>query len=225
MARSKNNLSGLTKYLSQTKAGAKSTASTLPVTNLVAQTHGSGTEKAASLGLAGGISRTSMNAKVTPLGIRFGGHVSSGTKSSSSSGSEWGNLLKQTASGGIASAFSGSFGGIGGLGSLISGIVSLFGGGGTNTPSPLVNFHLPSSQQQTVYISATGSNVYQGSAVEAIGGGSSTKDGIYANSLPATSGGSPSSEQVMQEQSAQIAQAVKIALLNSSSLNDVIAEI
>jgi hypothetical protein len=69
--------------------------------------------------------------------------------------------------------------------------VNLFGGGGKSAPPPLVQFQLPDSQSQTIYISSN----------------------TRSNTEPA------------QYQSAQIADAVKKALLNSSSLNDVIAEI
>jgi hypothetical protein len=133
-------------------------------------------------------------------------------------------LLKQTASGGIASAFSGGFASIAGLGGLISGIASLFGVGGKSTPPPLVEFQLPSSQSQTIYVSPNGSATLQGNAVESSGIGS-TSTGIYPKpSSPGISTAGASS-QSLQYQSAQIAQAVKMALLNSSSLNDVIAEI
>jgi hypothetical protein len=156
--------------------------------------------------------------------IQFGKPSQSSSKAASSSGSEWTNLLKQTASGGIASALSGGFGGIGGIGSLISGIVNLFGAGsGKTTPPPLVEFQVPNSQQQTVYVSSKASSVYQGNAVQA--NGPATGAGVYGKTgQRQTSGSSPNAEWV-QEQSSQIAQAVKNALLNSSSLNDVIAEI
>ncbi|MFL6352382.1 MAG: hypothetical protein ACJ74Z_11110 [Bryobacteraceae bacterium] len=133
--------------------------------------------------------------------------------------------MKHTASGGIASALSGGLGSIGGLTSVISGIVHLFGGGSKQkTPPPLVEFHLPTSQEQTLSVSSKGNSVRQGSAAESTSlrtpGG-----GMYGNASQLhTSGPSPSTQWI-QEQSGQIAEAVKNALLNSSSLNDVIGEI
>jgi hypothetical protein len=105
-------------------------------------------------------------------------------------------LLEQAASGGLASAFGGSFGlgSITGLGSIISGIASLFGGG-KKTLAPLQEFHLPAAQNQTMSVGANGES------------------------------GTNVTSQSLQDHSAQIAQAVKTALLHSSSLNDVIAEI
>ena len=166
-----------------------------------------------------------MSVKDMPKGIQFGKPSQSGSKASTSSGSEWTNLLKQTASGGIASAFTGGFGGIGGLGSLISGFVNLFGGGGgKNTLPPLTEFALPNSQQQTVYASSKGTATYQGEVTNAsVFNG--TGAGIYGNTEQMQTSGSAPNSQWVQEQSGQIAQAVKNALLQSSSLRDVIAEI
>jgi hypothetical protein len=116
---------------------------------------------------------------------------------------------------------SGALGGIGGLGSLISGIVGLFGGG-KNTPPPLVEFQLPASVDQTVYLSDGRSSVYQGNVTERANA-SNGSGGIYNEGTQKSASGA--TEQSVQYQSAQIAAAVKNALLNSSSLNDVIAEI
>jgi hypothetical protein len=157
--------------------------------------------------------------------IQFGKPSQSSSKSSSSSGSEWTNLLKHTASGGIASALSGGLGSIGGLGSLISGIMHLFGGGGgKKAPPPLVEFRLPESQQQTLFLSSKGNRLHQGSGGEATGL-RSPGAGIYGDASQLHTSGSPASTQWIQEQSGQIAEAVKNALLNSSSLNDVIGEL
>ena len=119
-------------------------------------------------------------------GIQFGSPSNTGTKSSSSggAGSQWTNLIK-TASGGVASLVGGGFL-ESGIGSIISGLTSLFGGGG-KTEMPLTRFALPDSQQQTLYVNSG----FQGP--------------VYKQ--------------------ADITQAVKNALLTSSSLNDVIAEI
>jgi hypothetical protein len=87
---------------------------------------------------------------------------------------------------------------LGGLGSILSGISKLFGGGSdAKTPPPLVEFELPTPVAETVYLSSHRSR---------------------SEARPyATTGSS--------NQNAQIVQAVKHALLTSSSLNDVIAEI
>jgi hypothetical protein len=85
-----------------------------------------------------------------------------------------------------------------GIGSLISGLTSLFGGGKTAPPA-LIAYQLPTSQEQTI---STGSSV--------------STPGVYGGPLASTP---------FENQSGQIVQSVKQALLNSSSLNDVIAEL
>jgi hypothetical protein len=220
VARFKNNLSSLLKNVS----GVKNVSGALSLTNLVSQVQSGSADKAAKIGSSGDTKKVSISGKVVPQGIQFGKPSQSSSKAASSSGSEWTNLLKQTASGGIASALSGGLGSIGGIGSLVSGIVNLFGGGsGMTTPPPLVDFQLPNSREQTVYVSAKGSSVYQGSAVQA--NGPSTGAGVYGKAEQMQTSASSPNAQWVQEQSTQIAQAVKNALLNSSSLNDVIAEI
>ncbi len=221
MAKSNKNLSGVVNQLSRATRNTKGMGKLLSPTDLVSPTGGA-TEKASKPGISGDAKALSMGAKSTPASIKFGA-PSSTTTTAPQSGSEWTKLLKQTASGGIASVLSGGLSSIGGLGSLISGIVSLFeGGSGKKVPAPLVKFSLPASQQQTVYIGSKGSTVYQGNVTEQ-GSASRPTNGIYG------AGGQANSaivgEQSTQQQSAQIVQAVKNALLNSSSLNDVIAEI
>jgi hypothetical protein len=95
----------------------------------------------------------------------------------------------------------GSFAAIGGLGGIISGLVGLFGSH-KKTPPPLTLFRLPDAQNETVYTSSHTANVVP-------------QSGIYTSQHTDST----------QYHSAQIAQAVKHALLNSSSLNDVISEI
>lgn len=220
MANSKNNKSSLLKNLS----GVKGVSGTLSPTDLVSQVQGGSAEKTPSVRTSGDTKADSISGKVVPQSIQFGKPSQSSSKAAPSSGSEWTNLLKQTASGGIASALSGGLGRIGGIGSLISGIVNLFGGGGgKTTPPPLVEFQLPNSQQETVYVNSKASSVYEGSAVQ-VAGPATGAAGYGKSGQMQTSGSSPNAEWV-QEQSSQIAQAVKNALLNSSSLNDVIAEI
>ena len=162
---------------------------------------------------------SSMSATENPTGINFGKPASSGS-TSAASGSTWTGLLKQAASGGAASLLGGGISSIFGLGDVISGIASLFGGG-KSTPPPLVQFTLPSSQVETAYVSTKGAATYQGAPTlsqkpptVSVGGysGGATKPQNPPSQSPAY-------------QNAQIVQAVKNALLNSSSLNDVIAEI
>jgi hypothetical protein len=158
---------------------------------------------------------SSLTGKINATGLRFGGSSSSGTTSSGTGSSQWTNLLKQTASGGISSALGGGLKDIGGITSIVSGFINLFGGG-KSAPPPLVHFEAPASQNQTAFVgSATGAAKWAESGTSAHGASS---QGIYAS-------GQEPNVQSLQYQSAQIAQAVKQALLNSSSLNDVIAEI
>ncbi len=145
-------------------------------------------------------------------GMKFGS-PSSNRVAPSQGTSEWANLLKQTASGGISSAFGGGLmSAIGGLGGLVSSFAGLFGGS-KKTLAPLTLFQLPSSRTHTVFVSSK-----------------ATENASLNTNSGEVSGSSNSSSttgqgQSFQNQSAEIAQAVKQALLNSSSLNDVIAEI
>ena len=149
--------------------------------------------------------------KISAAGILFGSP--SNSRNSAPAGSIWSSLVSQAGSGNIGSIASGDglnlLGSLSGAGGLLSSLAGLFGGG-KNTPPPLVEFQLPQSQQQTVYV---GSNLTPGNHP------------AFAQPLnpQATVAGSQAASS--QYQSAQVVQAVKQALLNSSSLNDVIAEI
>jgi hypothetical protein len=217
MAKSRNNLSDVINGTYKSRS-ARQTAKT----DLVTQSQSSRlTEKTMTPGSSKNAKLLTIDAHVMPTSIHFGSPSSTKT-ASSESGSEWSNLLKQTVSGGVASVLGGGMGIIGGLGSVVSGLVSWFGGGSKSSPPPLVRFQLPASEEQTVYAGTKGSTVYEGSAVESTSASGSTS-GIYsASPAPSTSGMSAVSSQY---QNSQIIQAVKNALLNSSSLNDVIAEI
>ncbi len=218
MAKS-NNLSGLFNQLSGSNSRSRGAA----VTNLVTQ--------AGSSSSSGGSLKASRNNEITSQSlsgitnakeIAFGKPSSGGTSSSTQTGgNEFTNLLQHTVSNGIVSALEGSlgFGGLSGIGSIISGIANLFGSG-KKTPPPLVEFHLPSSQNQTLYTGGNTSTVYQGSATQSPNM-AHPGSGVYnAAEVQNSSNG-----QSLQDQSAQIAQAVKTALLHSSSLADVISEI
>jgi hypothetical protein len=152
-----------------------------------------------------------ISSTTAPRGIDFGTPSSTGATSEGSPSGLASNLLKQASSGGIASVLSGGLGSIAGIGGLVSSLVGLFGGGGKSDPPPLVNFQLPAAQAQTLSLSSRGGGLTN---VE-----HQNVSSFYSGSNPA------SSPQPMQYQTAQIAEAVKKALLNSSSLNDVIAEI
>jgi hypothetical protein len=205
MANSKNQLPGL-KQIASTKTKA-------PGLGSLAQLESTPAAGSLKPGRLRDAALSSLTGRTNASGLRFGGSSSSGT-SSPATGSQWTNLLKQTARGGISSALGGGLKDIGGIASIVSGFIGLFGGG-KSTPPPLVHFEAPSSQNQTAFIgSATGPANWSESGTSA----HTSSKGIYAS-------GQESSVQSLQYQSAQIAQAVKQALLNSSSLNDVIAEI
>lgn len=206
MAKRNNKLSGRLSRLANPKINGQSIDTLLNPASLLTQSQ-AGSEKPAKAPISSDTRPSSLSGRTAPIGIKFGSPSSGRSSTSQSSGGEWGNLLKQTASGGVASVFSGGLGSIAGLGGLISGIASLFGGGGGNSAlPPLVDFQLPVSQTQTVYVSSSGASTHEGSPT-----------------LPTNNSGPTGSP--FQYQSTQIAQAVKNALLNSSSLNDVIAEI
>jgi len=186
MAKSKNNLTGLLTSLAQSNK----------VTGLGATgSLNAGSSKVLTAGSVGGTKATSIGGINPSAGINFGRPSSTKTPTPTS-GTDWGKLLEQAASGGLASALGGSFGlgSIAGLGSIVSSIASLFAGE-KKAPSPLQEFQLPASQNLTISVGTNGAS------------------------------GTAAGTQSLQDQSMQIAQAVKTALLHSSSLNDVIAEI
>ena len=217
MAKSRNNLSGIVSGTYKSRAWSQKAK-----TDLVIQSQSSRlTEKTMMPRSSKDASLLTIDAHVMPTSIHFGSPSSTKT-ASSQSGSEWSSLLKQTASGGVASVFGGGMGIIGGLGSVVSGLVGLFGGGSKSVPPPLVRFQLPASEEQTVYVSTKGNTVYEGSAVESASASRPISDIYTTGPAPSTSAISGESSQY---QNSQIIQVVKNALLNSSSLNDVIGEI
>ena len=206
MANSKNQLPGL-KQLTSAKSKA-------PGAGSLGQLEGTPSAGSFRPGRLRDVSLSSLTGKITSSGLRFGGPSSSAT-ASSGTGSQWTNLLKQTAKSGVSSALGGGLKDIGGIASIVSGFIGLFSGG-KSTPPPLVHFEAPASQNQAAFVgSATGPAKWSESGTT--GHGTSPK-GVYAS-------GQEPNVQSLQYQSAQIAQAVKQALLNSSSLSDVIAEI
>lgn len=206
MANSKNHLAGLTR-LATTKTKTPSVAWIAPLQS----TSTAGSFRPERLR---DVSFASLTGKIASSGLRFSGSSKLG-KTSSGSGSQWTNLLKQMASDGISSALGGGFKDIGGIASIVSGFLSLFRGGKEAAP-PLVHFEAPAPQNRAVFLGpATGPAQWSESGTPAQ---RSSSKGIYASSQEPN-------VQSLQYQSSQIAQAVKQALLHSSSLSDVIAEI
>jgi len=212
MAKLNNNLNNLANHLSRsTTKGAPAT----PAESVAKSEIQVGTAGSQKLPRLGDTKTMSFSAKVNAAAINFSKPSASST-AASSNGNPWMNLLKQTASGGIASALGGSLGGVGGLGSIVAGFVSLFSGG-KGAPPPLVQFQMPASQEKSVSVGPVSGSVNQSSSSGSTAGSAPTQ-GVPGN-------GSQPHDQPLQYQSSQIASAVKLALLNSSSLNDVIAEI
>jgi hypothetical protein len=219
MAKKNKNLPSLTKQLSSLRVEGVSRNPLLEAANLARQ--GQSGLQSTSKHMSLGDKTLSTRMKNATTGIRFGSPSNSRMPGSQSS-NPLTNLLEHAASGGIGGILSGGLSSFAGLGGLVSGIIHLFGGGSGNTLPPLVEFRLPDSQQQTVYVSSKGNATFQGTAVEQVSR-VTTNSGIYRTSNEAGSAGG--SLQALRYQSEPIAQAVKTALLNSSSLNDVIAEI
>jgi hypothetical protein len=196
-----------------------------PPTNLIAPTQATtGLSKTTgNVGASTDTRSVSLSFKDIPTGINFGSP--SNPNSGSASGSQWTKLLEQTATGGVASAANGAMGlgAAGGLGSVVSSIFKLFGGGNSaKVLPPLVEFKLPNPQSQTIYVNSGGSAA-SGSSVETPSA-AATGTGIYTNAGQ-IAGSNSSNGASLINQSTQIAQAVKNALLTSSSLNDVISEL
>lgn len=215
----KFNVNSLLSQLSRSKSGAQLTGGNTTITNLVVPlSSGGSSSKASALNRLSDTKASGINGSVEAKSIQFGS-PSSTKASSTTTGSGWGTLLNQFASGGAANILGNSLGSVGGLGSLVSGIVNLFGGS-KQAPPALVRFQLPASQTETAYIGSQSRSVLQGAASEQ--SIRSTTQPIYASSgTPKSSNTSPA----VTYDTAAISQAVKQALLNSSSLNDVIAEI
>ena len=121
--------------------------------------------------------------------------------SSASTGMDWAGWRNKWYRG-AASLFNASSAvGLGGLGSLISGITSLFGGGEKKAPPPLQLFQLPDAVNQTVHVQA---------GLGRLGGSRARSSDGHA---------------IVVNRSNDIARAVKTAMLNSHSLNDVVSEL
>ena len=168
--------------------------------------------KLTGTGFSGGkLSGLSKSTKLSP-GINFGKAPSSATlipNSSSSSSAGWQKYASQLASGGAASILTGSYGtgtfGGFGLGPIVSGILGLFGSK-QKSPPVLQPLSLPGASHQTVHL----------------GGGSASASGpgnvvhVHVKTMDSQS---------FMDRSNEIANAVKSAMLNSHSLNDVVSEV
>ncbi|HEX4809177.1 MAG TPA: hypothetical protein VH325_09620 [Bryobacteraceae bacterium] len=206
---------------------------------------------------------SSLGSKTTATSIKFG-KPSQNTQPSSGNSTNWTQLASSAAGGGLSSLLGGGAGVLG-LGSIVSGLLGLFGGG-SKTPPPLTLFELPASQDVTIYAGNNSATVYQGSMDQTVtsksqtpiystpsngtsakataatplvrGAGTNANTPTAASKAPphAPSGASttptPASvaptdvnSQWFMERSGDIAAAVRNAMLNSSSLNDVIAEV
>ncbi|HEX4163880.1 MAG TPA: hypothetical protein VHZ55_00265 [Bryobacteraceae bacterium] len=215
----KNQMTSLVGQLSQVKSDGRS------VSRLLTKVDTSTGSKAASGNGSArpGASHDVRTASITSNGLKtsglnFGNAPTSATQSAVS-GSQLSGLLKNVASGGVAGAFGGGglLSAVSGLGGLVSSIASLFGG--SKTPQPLTAFVLPTVQAQTASVSRSqsGSQLMTGGSLAA----NSAIKGIYGSSQTSASSATVSSGSQPQ----QVVQAVKQALLTSSSLNDVVAEI
>jgi len=189
------------------------------------QTRASSTSTNARVPRGNDLDKLAFGVKDSSTGTRFGSPSNPGS-GYTSRGSTWSRLLQQSVTGGAASALGEAIGlgAFGGLGSLISGIFSLFGGSHTasKTLPPLVEFRLPNPVTQTVYVSSTGGSTYAGTSVETQLASHSAPP-IYSSSQAATSHRPGVTSTTAQ--SAHIIQTVKNALLTSSSLNDIISEL
>jgi hypothetical protein len=198
VSKSKNNLTGLLNQVSRSKSGRKSSSPEINTTT-----------KRLSASGAGDLRSLSSTAR-SPVGMQFGkAHHSSGT--SSTAASDLTKLVNKTASSGLSSLLGGNgvLGGLFGLGTVGSLLGSLFGGKSSTAPAPPAGFALPQARTESFSRGVAGAKVSNGTS------------GIYTSTV-AHGTGTPAGNVVSQD---QIAQAVRVALLNSSSLNDVINEI
>ena len=156
-------------------------------------------------------------------GLNFGKAPKSATSLSPTS-SSWNKLLKSSLSSGASGALGGGvLQALGGLGGIVSGIAGLFAGS-KKTLQPLTAFQLPSSKNLT---RGVGGRAGTAQPVTTFGGATkaAAANPVYSNIQNSLKTSGISGAGSSQYQNQQIAQAVKQALLTSSSLNDVIAEI
>ncbi|MBV8812521.1 MAG: hypothetical protein JO033_27940 [Acidobacteriaceae bacterium] len=215
MART-NTLRSLTDAIATTRASRSSPVALSEIANNYFAPRNSATRTAA--GKATDFMLSAMSARAVSSGIRFGSPSSRATTSSGATGFNWSHLLEQAGSGGLANLFGGGGSLLGGFGSLFSGLVGLFGSSKPALPA-LVRFQLPAVQDQVASVNLSGGSTVSGE--HRISG--YTPGGIYGTA--GKQGNVSSNTPTSQYQKSQIVQTVKQALLNSSSLNDVVAEI
>ena len=214
MSKLKNNLSGLVDHLNQSTSGRKSGLS-----SLAAPGTGSPDLKAATRKLSAGTlgsSKSQSWSSKSLTGIQFGRAPHSSTSASNSATSDLTSLLKKTAGNSLSSLFggSGALGGLFSFGSIGSLIGDLFSGSSSTAAPTFQPFTLPQPRAESFSIGGNSKAPVGGQATE-------QRSGIYAAPL-AHASVAPAAASVSQD---QIVQAVRTALLNSSSLNDVIHEI
>ena len=192
------------------KTSTRAGSSGVTAAKLAAALRSSGTSSATSLGLPAAALRDrsvkslGLSELVTAKPIDFGQPSRS---SRSGGGASSTRSVTSLLENGLLSFVGGGFG----IGSLISGIEGLFGE--REKPEPdLVRFALPDSQNRSMSIG-------QGRDAEISG-----KPGSSASSNGSPSASSMDSQWFM-DHSADIAKAVKDAMLHSNSLNDVISEV
>ena len=109
-----------------------------------------------------------------------------------------------------------------GLSPLISGLASLFGGGGNAEPAPLVPYVAPLPVNATAGISGSTAGAF---AVDTAAGGLPRAQAAPSSNAQITVQVQALDSQSFLDHSQDIAQAVRLAMLTSTTLNDVIREV
>lgn len=111
-------------------------------------------------------------------------------------------------------------GGILSLSPILSGLLHLFEGGGSSTPSPLVSFSLPPSvsfqDANTSGPAFSAADYNQSGGPRAVNSGAATPITVQVQAMDSRS---------FMDHSQEIAKAVREAMLNMHSLNDVISDL
>ncbi len=234
MSKSKNNLTSLGNFLSQGRSGRK-TGSLPPSGSSAGSPEVMTTTTKLSLGSNSSLRSQSLNQKADQS-IEFG-KPSSNRTSTTTAPSDLSSLLKMTESSGLSSLLGGGglLGGLTGLGSLGSLISGLFGGSSAKALPPLPLFTLPQATSETYSVksqvgtssgagrSQAGSGIY--AAPESVTPAAASIYTVPAGFYNAPSNMKPAATTTPASSPNRVVQAVKIALLNSSSLNDVINEL
>ncbi len=215
--------SSLKQFLRQSTSKSLSHTTLKLLSTTVPSTTASVTQSSAA---GDGERRLSVGSDIFAKGLKFGNASSKGTSSSGGSTALTPGSLAQTVIGGSMSSFLG-------LGTIISGFMSLLGGSQATT-APLVKYTLPGSLNKTVVVGANA--IHQPGVPN--GGSGQIQIGEPAKStaslsIPTGAGQSahpssaqpPMNTQWFLDHSNDIAKAVKEAMLHSSSINDVIAEV